>query len=99
MPGATAAALTTARSGATRGAAIGHISPEAAAGGPIALVQEGDEIEIDIAAKRITLLVSDDELARRRETWTPPAPKMRGGYLERYARMVTSASQGAVLRP
>ena len=86
-------------SGATRGAAIGHISPEAAAGGPIALVQEGDEIEIDIAAKRITLLVSDDELARRRETWTPPAPKMRGGYLERYARMVTSASQGAVLRP
>jgi dihydroxy-acid dehydratase len=85
-------------SGATRGAAIGHVSPEAAAGGPIALVQEGDEVEVDVEGKRLNLLVSDEELARRRDAWQPPAPKVSGGYLARYASMVTSASEGAILR-
>ncbi len=84
-------------SGATRGAAIGHISPEAAAGGPIALVQDGDEIEIDIPNKRLTLLISEEEMARRRGAWQPPAPRVTGGYLARYAAMVSSASQGAIL--
>ena len=85
-------------SGGTRGAAIGHISPEAAAGGPIALVHEGDRIEIDIPAKTLTLLVDDAELARRRQTWQPPEPKIRQGYLSRYSRMVSSGSQGAVCK-
>jgi dihydroxy-acid dehydratase len=84
-------------SGATRGAAIGHVSPEAAAGGAIALVQEGDLVEIDISGKRLDLLVSEEEMARRREAWLPPARKVSGGYLARYAALVTSASQGAVL--
>ena len=86
-------------SGATRGAAIGHVSPEAAAGGPIAFIEEGDEVEIDIPNKRLTLHVSDEELKRRRERWSPPQPKVREGYLARYATMVTSASEGAILRP
>ena len=85
-------------SGATRGAAVCHVSPEAAAGGPIALVQEGDEIELDIPGKRLMLLVSEEDLARRREGWTPPAPRVTRGYLARYAGMVTSASEGAILR-
>jgi dihydroxy-acid dehydratase len=85
-------------SGATRGAAVCHVSPEAAAGGPIALVQEGDEIELDIPGKRLTLLVPEEEMAQRREGWTPPAPRVTRGYLARYARMVTSASEGAILR-
>ncbi|MGE5618005.1 MAG: dihydroxy-acid dehydratase [Sphingomonadaceae bacterium] len=85
-------------SGASRGAAIGHISPEAAEGGPIALVRTGDVIEIDIPNKRLELKVSDEELARRRAEWKKPAPKARTGYLARYAAMVTSASTGAVLR-
>ena len=85
-------------SGATRGAAVCHVSPEAATGGPIALVQEGDEIELDIPGKRLTLLVSKEEMARRREDWTPPAPRVTRGYLARYAGMVTSASEGAILR-
>lgn len=85
-------------SGATRGAAIGHISPEAAAGGPIALVQEGDWIEIDIVAKRLDMLVPEEELARRRQAWHPPAPRVCSGYLARYAELVSSASQGAILR-
>lgn len=85
-------------SGATRGAAIGHVSPEAAAGGPIGLVQEKDEVEIDIANKRLVLHVSSEELARRRKRWSLPAPKVSDGYLARYAAMVTSASEGAVLR-
>jgi dihydroxy-acid dehydratase len=85
-------------SGATRGAAVCHVSPEAAAGGPIALVQEGDEIELDIPGKRLTLLVPEEEIARRREDWTPPAPRVTRGYLARYAGMVTSASEGAILR-
>ena len=85
-------------SGATRGAALGHVSPEAAGGGLIGLVQEGDEIEIDIANRTLTLHVSDTEIARRREGWTPNPPKIQTGWLARYARMVTSASEGAVLR-
>ena len=85
-------------SGATRGSAIGHVSPEAAAGGPIALVEEGDEIVVDIANKQLTLNVPDEEIARRREGWKPPAPRATGGYLSRYVKMVTSASKGAILR-
>jgi dihydroxy-acid dehydratase len=84
-------------SGGTRGAAIGHVSPEAAAGGPIALVQDGDEIVIDIPAKTIHLNVPDAELDRRKTQWEPPAPKITEGYLARYARQVTSAARGAVL--
>jgi len=95
----TVALLTDGRfSGATRGAAIGHVSPEAAAGGPIALVQEGDKIELDIPNKRLTLHVCEEEMARRREGRTPPSPRVTEGYLARYAVMVTSASEGAVLR-
>jgi dihydroxy-acid dehydratase len=85
-------------SGATRGSAVGHVSPEAAAGGPIALVQEGDEIELDIPNKRLTLHVSEEELAHRREAWKPPAPRVTEGYLARYAAMVASASEGAILK-
>lgn len=84
-------------SGATRGSAIGHVSPEAAAGGPIALVQEGDEIELDIPDKQLTLHVSEEELSRRREVWEAPTPRVTGGYLARYAAMVSSASEGAIL--
>ncbi len=85
-------------SGATRGAAVCHVSPEAAAGGPIALVQGGDEIELDIANKRLTLHVSEEEMARRREGWKPPSPRVTTGYLARYAALVASASEGAILR-
>ncbi len=84
-------------SGATRGAAIGHVSPEAAVGGPIALVNEGDEIEIDIPANTINVLVSDEELAKRKAAWQPRAPRITTGYLARYAKSVTSGSTGAVL--
>ena len=83
-------------SGATRGAAIGHISPEAAVGGPIALVQEGDEIEIDIPNNSITLHVSQEELTARKATWQPKEQHVTG-YLARYAKLVTSGAQGAVL--
>jgi len=84
-------------SGATRGASIGHCSPEAAVGGPIALVEEGDPISIDINAYRVSLDVADEVLARRRAAWKAPAPKVTKGYLARYARMVTSADSGAIL--
>ncbi|WP_301965582.1 dihydroxy-acid dehydratase [uncultured Ruminococcus sp.] len=84
-------------SGATRGAAIGHISPEAAVGGPIALVEEGDTIEIDINANTINLLISDEEFAKRKAEWKPRQPKITTGYLARYAKLVTSGAQGAVL--
>jgi len=84
-------------SGATRGASVCHISPEAAAGGLIALVAEGDEVEMDIPHKRLVLHVSEEELARRREGWQPPAPHVTGGYLARYAALVSSASTGAIL--
>jgi len=86
-------------SGGTRGAAIGHVSPEAAEGGLIALVKEGDSIEIDIPKKRITLKVSKSELAKRRKQWKPPAPKVKEGYLFRYSKMVTSAATGAIFKP
>lgn len=84
-------------SGATRGASIGHVSPEAALGGNIALVEEGDLIAIDIPARSITLEVSDEELAARRARWVCPEPRVKTGYLARYARLVSSAAQGAIL--
>jgi dihydroxy-acid dehydratase len=85
-------------SGATRGAAIGHISPEAADGGNIALVEEGDIIAIDIPNCKIELRVSDQELAARRAAWVCPEPKVKTGYLARYAKLVSSADKGAILR-
>jgi dihydroxy-acid dehydratase len=83
-------------SGGTRGAAIGHISPEAADGGPIALVKDGDRIKIDIPAKTLTLLVDEAELSKRKANWRAPEPKIKHGYLARYSRMVSSGSTGAV---
>jgi dihydroxy-acid dehydratase len=85
-------------SGGSRGAAIGHVSPEAAQGGTIALVKEGDRIAIDIPGRAIQLIVSDDEIERRRSDWQPPEPKIRHGYMARYAQQVSSASQGAIVR-
>jgi dihydroxy-acid dehydratase len=85
-------------SGGTRGAAIGHISPEAAQGGPIALIHEGDRIAIDIPGKKIHLNVREDEMAQRRSLWQPPEPKIKTGYLGRYARAVGSADGGAVVK-
>jgi dihydroxy-acid dehydratase len=85
-------------SGATRGASIGHVSPEAASGGPIALVEEGDSIAIDIAAHTITLEVDEATLARRRAAWVCPEPKVKTGYLARYAKLVSSADEGAILK-
>ena len=97
--GSTTALVTDGRfSGVTRGAAIGHISPEAAAGGLIALVEDGDTIRFDIPAKTIELLVDEAEINRRRKAWTGPPDRGAGGYLARYAAQVTSAAQGAVLR-
>jgi dihydroxy-acid dehydratase len=83
-------------SGGTRGSAIGHISPEAADGGPIAFIQEGDRIRIDVPNKTLTLLVDEAELAKRKESWRPPEPKIKHGYAARYSRMVSSGSTGAV---
>jgi len=85
-------------SGATRGAAIGHISPEAAEGGPIALLRDGDIIEIDIPARCLNVLLSQEELEERRRKWEPLPPKISKGYLARYAALVSSANTGAVLR-
>ena len=85
-------------SGASRGASIGHVSPEAASGGPIGLVQEGDTISIDIPNARITLQVSDEELARRKAAYVQPEPNVKSGWLARYARQVASANLGAVLQ-
>ena len=84
-------------SGATRGASIGHVSPEAASGGPIGLVQEGDRIAIDIPNCTIELKVPADELARRKAAWVCPEPKVKTGYLARYAKLVSSADKGAIL--
>jgi dihydroxy-acid dehydratase len=84
-------------SGATRGASIGHVSPEAALGGPIALVEEGDPIAIDIPSCKIDILVDEAVLAARKAAWTCPEPKIKTGYLARYAKLVTSAAKGAVL--
>jgi dihydroxy-acid dehydratase len=83
-------------SGGTHGLMIGHVAPEAALGGPIALVEEGDEIVIDVDARRMELVVTDDELARRRAAWSPPEPRYTGGVLAKYAALVSSASEGAV---
>ena len=96
--GSTVALITDGRfSGATRGAAIGHVSPEAAVGGPIALVKEGDIIAIDIMANQINVKVSDEELAARRKEWQPREPRVKTGYLARYASLVTSGNTGAIL--
>ena len=84
-------------SGASRGASIGHVSPEAAVGGPIALVEEGDMIRINIPETSLELLVSDEELAKRKANWQPREPKVTTGYLARYAAMVTSGNRGAIL--
>ena len=85
-------------SGATRGASIGHVSPEAASGGPIGLIEEGDTINIDIPNASITLEVSDEVLAQRKAKYVAPEPNIKTGWLSRYARMVTSANLGAVLK-
>ncbi len=96
--GASVALITDGRfSGASRGASIGHVSPEAAVGGPIALVEEDDRIRIDIPNNRLEVLVSDEEMAARKEKWQPREPRVTTGYLARYARMVTSGNRGAVL--
>jgi dihydroxy-acid dehydratase len=97
--GKSVALLTDGRfSGGTQGACLGHISPEAAEGGPIALVHEGDIISIDIPAKKIELKVDDAELKRRLQEWQPPKPNITSGYVARYAKLVTSGSTGAVLK-
>jgi dihydroxy-acid dehydratase len=98
--GETVALLTDGRfSGATRGLMAGHVAPEAAAGGPIAAVQEGDTIIFDIEARTLTLDVPEDEIKRRLAQWTPPTPRFTSGVLDTYARLVTSASTGAVTNP
>ncbi len=97
--GSSVALITDGRfSGASRGASIGHCSPEAAVGGPIALVEEGDRILIDIDQHKLELMVSDEILAERKAKWQPREPKVKTGYLARYASLVTSADKGAVLR-
>ncbi len=97
--GSSVALITDGRfSGASRGASIGHISPEAAVGGPIALIEEGDIIAIDIPANTLNVKVSDEELEKRRAAWTPREPRVKDGYLARYANMVTSGSEGAILK-
>jgi dihydroxy-acid dehydratase len=85
-------------SGGTRGPCIGHVSPEAMEGGPIALVQNGDMIRIDIPNRTLEILVPQEELNRRKEIWNAPSPKIVSGYLSRYSRLVTSASTGAIFR-
>ena len=96
--GGTVALITDGRfSGATRGASIGHVSPEAAVGGPIALIKDGDIIDIDINANTINVRLTDEEFAERRAQWTPREPKITTGYLARYASLVTSGNRGAIL--
>ena len=97
--GSSVALITDGRfSGASRGASIGHVSPEAAVGGPIALVEEGDIIKINIPENSLDLDVPDDVLEERRKKWQPREPKVTTGYLRRYADMVTSGSTGAILK-
>ena len=97
--GSSVALITDGRfSGASRGASIGHVSPEAAVGGPIALVEEGDIIEINIPALTLNVRVSDEELAARRANWQPKEPEVTTGYLARYREMVTSGNRGAILQ-
>ena len=96
--GSSVALITDGRfSGASRGASIGHVSPEAAVGGPIALVEEGDKIKIDIPNLKLEIDVTEEEMAKRREAWKPRKPKVTTGYLARYAAMVTSGNRGAIL--
>lgn len=96
--GSSVALITDGRfSGASRGASIGHVCPEAAVGGPIALVQEGDMIKINIMENKLDFVISDEELAERKAAWKPRKPQVTSGYLERYAHMVTSAARGAIL--
>lgn len=96
--GASVALITDGRfSGASRGASIGHVSPEAAVGGPIALVEEGDRICINIPENTIHMEVPEEELARRRAGWKPREPKVTTGYLARYRELVTSGNRGAIL--
>lgn len=96
--GSSVALITDGRfSGASRGASIGHVSPEAAVGGPIALVEEGDIIKINIPENKLELLVSEEELAKRKKNWKPKQPEITTGYLARYASLVTSAERGAIL--
>ena len=96
--GASVALITDGRfSGASRGASIGHVSPEAAVGGPIALVEEGDIISINIPENKLDILVSDEEMAKRKEKWQPREPKITTGYLSRYRELVTSGNRGAIL--
>ncbi len=96
--GSSVALITDGRfSGASRGASIGHVSPEAAVGGPIALVEEGDIIQIDIPNMSLNIAVSDEEMAKRKEAWKPREPKVTTGYLKRYASLVTSGNRGAIL--
>lgn len=96
--GSSVALITDGRfSGASRGASIGHVSPEAAVGGPIALVEEGDIIDIDIDQLSLNLRISDEEMKKRKENWRPREPKVTTGYLARYAAMVTSGNRGAIL--
>lgn len=96
--GSSVALITDGRfSGASRGASIGHVSPEAAVGGPIALVEEGDIIKIDIPNLKLEMAVSDEELEKRRQAWTPKESKVKTGYLARYASLVTSGNRGAIL--
>jgi dihydroxy-acid dehydratase len=85
-------------SGGTRGACVGHVSPEAAVGGPIGLLKDGDIIEIDIPNNAINVNLSDEELAERKKAWKPPKPRITEGYLAKYASMATSADTGAVLK-
>ena len=85
-------------SGASQGACIGHISPEAMDGGPIALVENGDLISINIPQRTLTLKVSEEEISKRRAAWVKPEPRVKKGYLARYAKLVTSSSKGAVLK-
>ncbi len=96
--GSSVALITDGRfSGASRGASIGHVSPEAAVGGPIALVEEGDIIEINISENKLNVRISEEEMAKRKANWQPREPKVKTGYLARYAKMVTSGNRGAIL--
>ena len=84
-------------SGGTKGASIGHVSPEAMEGGPMAIVREGDTISIDIPGKKLILEISDNEIKNRLAKWSPPEPKIKHGYMARYSRLVSSANKGAII--
>ena len=85
-------------SGATRGPCIGHVSPEAAVGGTIGLLKDGDIIEIDVPKRKLSVKLSDEELAKRAKSWTPKEPNVNSGYLARYSQLVQSAHKGAILK-